>query len=309
MPDDVDVVLVGRRRAVVDPDLLLVGVRLRAGGRSVVGPGPPLVRRLVHPDHQDGARAVDPHRRRPRGAVGGPVDGRVGVEGVPAVAGKGRLAPGRPAVQRVELGLEAAAADVVRGPDDPARVPVVHADVGLAAGGRLGAGDPVVRPDGGGEGGDREALAGPLPFPDAFGGILVARREVGLGEAGAEVLVGLHPLDDFLQDERVAARRVRGAVVALGVRLAPDDLHPRRDLPVVVPLVLAKDREVLVLADEPLEGRSGASPRLPELCFERRLRVRVPRRQRRRGTGQKQTGDDDGRGPGPAPVRHEISPH
>jgi len=86
---------------------------------------------------------------------------------------------------------------------------------------------------------------------------------------GEEVLVGHHPLVDLLQDVRVAARRVGGRVLDSRMGLPPVDAEPERDRDGVARLLGAQLAEVLVLADQLLQGRAGVDPVGPELFVER----------------------------------------
>ena len=163
------------------------------------------------------------------------------------------LAPGRAAVGRTVLPLLAAAADVVRGGDDLLRVPIIDPDIGLAAPARGGAGDPQVQTGG-----------------RFLGQELQAGAERELGVARLQVLVGHHPLVDFLEDVRVAARGVRRQIPALGMVAPPPDPQPGRHGDLVEAFLSAQQTEILVVLDERFQGAAWDDFVLRELIVQGR---------------------------------------
>ncbi len=179
---------------------------------------------------QGSERGVDADGGRPRGAVGGPVHGRIALQGIVADQGQVGLSPGRAVVRRVELRLRGES-EVVRGGDDLLRVRAVDPDRRLAARRGLGPGDALLA-----------ALAG------APGNRFQSARRRRL--ARLEVLVGDHPLMDVAQEERVPAGRVARQVAAVRVVLAPEYPQPGRQLERVGGLLGAEEAEILVLGDQ-----------------------------------------------------------
>src|SRR6185369_11798360 len=130
---------------------------LVAGEGAVELPGGAAVRGAEGIAHQDAAGDVQ--GGGPGGAVGGPLDGGIGLEGGSGLR-QGGLAPTAAAVPGVEDGERAVARDVVRRGDDLVAVPEVDADVRLAARRGLGAGDFEL--GAAGEGHGRLRMAAPL---------------------------------------------------------------------------------------------------------------------------------------------------
>ncbi len=242
----------------IDPHDLFVGVRLEAGERGVEGPGGAVVGGFVGPHLEHRPAGVDADSSGPGGAVGRPVHRRIGMEGVARLQGQVGLPPGGAAVGRVELGLHAATADVVGSTDDLHRIPIVDADIGLAARHGLEPRDPLLA------GNDRlvgERLAGEL--------LVRIGSRVLLRHTGFEILMGDHPLVHLLEDVGIAARGIGRGIDQLGMRAAPDHPQPERDADLVLGLVGPQQGEVLVGSDQRLERALGNHGVGPELVGER----------------------------------------
>jgi hypothetical protein len=248
VPDGVEGVPPWGRSAVVHPDLLLVHALLVAGGGAVERPRGTAVAGAVGADPRDPARG-DADGGGPGRAVRGPVHRGVGVERVAGHQGQRGPPPGEAAIERVVLHLKAAAADVVRRRDDPMRVAEIDPDVRLAAGIGRDPRDPRVR---------------------ALGSGLLPGDHVRLRPPRQQVRMGLHPLVDLLEDQRITARGVRSGGPPLRVGLAPEDPQPGWKRQAVRRFPGTKHLEILMALDQPLESAARRDAVLRELPLHAR---------------------------------------